>query len=79
MRKEYEMTEQDSAEILEACRWDRSRKWSQFRSSGRQRGWWLDRVRRDRRVRPRRSARCEKRGRGHRQFPAADRRGPQTG
>ena len=41
---------------------DRSPKWSQFRSTGRQRGWWLDRVRRDRRVRRRRSARCEKRG-----------------
>ena len=43
-------------------RWDRSPKWSQFRSTGRQRGWWLDRVQHDRRVRPRRSARCEKRG-----------------
>ena len=42
--------------------WDRSAKWSQFRSTGRQRGWWLDRVRRDWRVRPRRSTRYEKRG-----------------
>jgi hypothetical protein len=42
--------------------WDRSAKWSQFRSTRRQRGWLLDRVRRDPRVRRRRSARCEKRG-----------------
>src|SRR5271170_4047529 len=42
--------------------WGRSAKWSQFRSAGRQRGGWLDRVRRDRRVRRHRSARCQKRG-----------------
>jgi hypothetical protein len=24
--------------------WDRSPKWSQFRSTGRQRAWWLDRA-----------------------------------
>ncbi len=42
--------------------WDRSAKWSHFRSTGRQRAWWLDRVRRGRRAHPRRSARCEKRG-----------------
>jgi hypothetical protein len=32
---------------------------SQFRSTRRQRAWWLDRVRRDRRVPPHRSARCK--------------------
>ena len=42
--------------------WDRSPKWSQFRSTGRQRAWSLDRAGRNRRVRPRRSARCEQRG-----------------
>ena len=42
--------------------WDRSPEWSQFRSTRRQRGWLLDSVRRDRRLRRRRSARCEKRG-----------------
>jgi hypothetical protein len=24
--------------------WDRSPRWSQFRSTGRQRAWWLDRA-----------------------------------
>jgi hypothetical protein len=43
-------------------KWDRSATWSQFRSTRRQRGWWLDGVRRDRRVRPHRSARCKMRG-----------------
>jgi DNA-directed RNA polymerase specialized sigma24 family protein len=42
--------------------WDRSTTWSQFRSTRRQRGWWLDGVRRDRRVRPHRSPRCKMRG-----------------
>jgi hypothetical protein len=42
--------------------WDRSPRWSQFRSTGRQRGGWLHGVRRDWRVRQRRSARCEQRG-----------------
>ncbi len=42
--------------------WDRSPKWSQFRSTGRQRAWWLDRAWRNRRILRRRSARCEKRG-----------------
>ena len=44
--------------------WDRSPKWSQFRSTGRRRGGGLYRVRRDWRVRRRRSARCEQRGVG---------------
>jgi hypothetical protein len=42
--------------------WDRSPKWSQFRSPGRQRARCLDRTGRNRRVQRRRSARCEKRG-----------------
>ena len=42
--------------------WDRSSKWSQLRSPGRQRTGWLGGIRRDRRVRRRSSARCEKRG-----------------
>jgi hypothetical protein len=41
---------------------DRSTTWSQFRSIRRRRGWWLNEVRRDRRVRPHRSARCKMRG-----------------
>jgi hypothetical protein len=43
-------------------RWDRSPKWSQFRSGGRQRYELMCRMRRNRRVRRRCSARCEKRG-----------------
>jgi hypothetical protein len=48
--------------IYQPGSWDRSTTWSQFRSTRRQRGWWLDGVRRDRRVRPHRSARCKMRG-----------------
>jgi hypothetical protein len=40
----------------------RTTTWSQFRSTRRQRGWWLDGVRRDRRVRAHRSARGKMRG-----------------
>jgi hypothetical protein len=42
--------------------WDRSTTWSRFRSTRRQRAWWPDGVRRDRRVRRHRSARCKMRG-----------------
>jgi hypothetical protein len=42
--------------------WDRSAKWSQFRSPGRQHCELMYRTRRDRRIRRRRSAHCEKRG-----------------
>ena len=42
--------------------WDRSTTWSQFRSTGRQRGRWMHELRHDRCVCPRRSARCQKRG-----------------
>ncbi len=42
--------------------WDRSPKWSQFRSTWRQRGGWMHGLRHGRRVRPRRSARCQRRG-----------------
>jgi len=42
--------------------WDRSQEWSQFRSTRRQRGWWLGRVRRAPRVLRRSSARGEVRG-----------------
>jgi hypothetical protein len=48
--------------VREPSSWDRSPKWSQFRSAGRQRCELMCRVRRIRRVRWRRSARCEKRG-----------------
>ena len=44
--------------------WDRSWRWSQLRSPRRQRTGWLGGVRGNRRVRQRRSARCEKRGVG---------------
>ena len=47
---------------MQLSSWDRSTTWSQFRSTRRQRGWWLDGVRRDRRVHPHRSARCKMRG-----------------
>ena len=30
--------------LLDHWIWDRSPKWSQFRSTGRQRAWWLDRA-----------------------------------
>ena len=42
--------------------WDRSPRWSQFRSLGRQRSELMYRMPFKRRVRRRRSARCEKRG-----------------
>ncbi len=41
---------------------DRSATWRHFRSTRGQRAWWLDRVRRDRRVRPHRSVRGKMRG-----------------
>ena len=46
---------------IRICR-DRSARWSQFRSTRRQRGWWLDSLRCDPRVRQRRSARGGVRG-----------------
>ena len=47
---------------INVWRWDRSPEWSQFRSAGRQRCELMYRMRRNWRVRRRRSARCEKRG-----------------
>ena len=47
---------------IDTKKWDRSAKWSQFRSLRRQRRRWLDRVGRDRRAHQRRSARGEMRG-----------------
>jgi hypothetical protein len=35
---------QDAEKILILLHWDRSPTWSQFRSTGRQRAWWLDRA-----------------------------------
>ena len=61
IKEGLEWVSQDQPKVFGRI-WDRSPNWSQIRSTGRQRGWWRDRVRRDRRVRPRRSARCEKRG-----------------
>jgi hypothetical protein len=60
----YEVSE---PELLRGLRlfgrdWDRSATWSQFRSIGRQRGWWLHTAGPDRRIRPRRSARWQMRG-----------------
>jgi hypothetical protein len=46
----------------DALGWDRSPKWSQFRSPGRQQSEHMYRMRRDRRIRRHCSARCEKRG-----------------
>ena len=48
--------------LVRAAKWDRSSKWSQLRSPRWQRTGWLGGVRGNRRVRRRRSARCEKRG-----------------
>ncbi len=57
-------------------RWDRSTKWSHFRSRRRQRERWLGGVRRDRRIRLRRSTRGEARSTtGSRIWRAAARRG----
>ncbi len=52
----------DEAVVSDDPTWDRSPEWSQFRSAGRQRCELMYRMRRNRRVRRRRSARCEKRG-----------------